>query len=47
MIDSAKLANLSQWLNEHIIGQPELSERLLIAILANGHLLVEGAPGAS
>ncbi|MCV6622322.1 MAG: MoxR family ATPase [Cellvibrionaceae bacterium] len=45
MIDSAKLADLSQWLNEHIIGQPELSERLLIAILANGHLLVEGAPG--
>ncbi|WP_299975182.1 MoxR family ATPase [uncultured Pseudoteredinibacter sp.] len=45
MTDSAKLADLSQWLNEHIIGQPELSERLLIAILANGHLLVEGAPG--
>ncbi|GAA6152703.1 AAA family ATPase [Pseudoteredinibacter isoporae] len=45
MTDSGKLANLSEWLNEQIIGQPELSERLLIAILANGHLLVEGAPG--
>lgn len=44
-VDNAKLINLSHWLNEQIIGQPELSERLLIAILANGHLLVEGAPG--
>jgi MoxR-like ATPase len=28
-----------------IVGQPELVERLLIALLADGHLLVEGAPG--
>ncbi|HEX7348482.1 MAG TPA: MoxR family ATPase [Rhodanobacteraceae bacterium] len=28
-----------------IIGQPRLIERLLIALLADGHLLVEGAPG--
>ena len=31
---------------EHcILGQPALVERLLIALLADGHLLVEGAPG--
>jgi MoxR-like ATPase len=28
-----------------IVGQPELVERLLISVLADGHLLVEGAPG--
>ncbi len=31
--------------NELIIGQHRLMERLLIAHLSNGHLLVEGAPG--
>ncbi|MEE4217662.1 MAG: MoxR family ATPase [Xanthomonadales bacterium] len=31
--------------NEQIIGQQRLMERLLIALLSNGHLLVEGAPG--
>lgn len=36
---------LEQWLNQHIIGQPRLINRLLIALLADGHLLVEGAPG--
>ena len=39
-IDTLKL-----WLNEQIIGQEHLIERLLIALLADGHLLVEGAPG--
>jgi MoxR-like ATPase len=28
-----------------VVGQPALVERLLIALLADGHLLVEGAPG--
>ena len=32
-------------LEEKIIGQQSLVERLLIALLADGHLLVEGAPG--
>ncbi len=32
-------------MNRHIIGQEELVNRLLIALLADGHLLVEGAPG--
>ena len=31
--------------NEQIIGQQRLMERLLVALLSNGHLLVEGAPG--
>jgi MoxR-like ATPase len=31
--------------NEQIIGQQRLMDRLLIALLSNGHLLVEGAPG--
>jgi MoxR-like ATPase len=31
--------------NQQIIGQQRLMERLLVALLSNGHLLVEGAPG--
>ena len=36
---------LEQWLSSQIIGQEKLINRLLIALLADGHLLVEGAPG--
>lgn len=36
---------LKNALCEKIIGQAHLVDRLLIAILADGHLLVEGAPG--
>lgn len=36
---------LNEWLEKQIIGQPKLIERLLLALLADGHLLVEGAPG--
>lgn len=36
---------LSQCLQQRVIGQQLLVERLLIALLADGHLLVEGAPG--
>ena len=32
-------------LNQTVLGQERLIERLLIAMLADGHLLVEGAPG--
>ncbi len=32
-------------LNQQILGQNDLITRLLIALLADGHLLVEGAPG--
>ena len=38
-------ANLKQHLSEQIIGQPALVENLLIALLADGHLIVEGPPG--
>ncbi|HXK24918.1 MAG TPA: MoxR family ATPase [Myxococcota bacterium] len=36
---------LRNHLNEQVVGQPALIDRLLIALLADGHLLVEGAPG--
>lgn len=36
---------LQQHINSQIIGQNLLVERMLIALLADGHLLVEGAPG--
>ena len=32
-------------LEEQVLGQPNLIEKLLISLLADGHLLVEGAPG--
>ena len=34
-----------QHLNQRVIGQENLINRLLIAVLCNGHLLIEGAPG--
>lgn len=34
-----------QWLQSRIIGQETLIERLMMALLCGGHLLVEGAPG--
>jgi len=36
---------LKNYVSQHIIGQSVLINRLLIALLADGHLLVEGAPG--
>ena len=36
---------LREHLNRVIIGQSTLVDRLLLALLADGHLLVEGAPG--
>jgi MoxR-like ATPase len=37
--------DLKKFVSKHIVGQAELVNRLLIALLADGHLLVEGAPG--
>ena len=37
--------NLRTYINGQILGQADLVDRLLIALLADGHLLVEGAPG--
>ena len=38
-------AALREDLSRQVVGQAALIERLLIALLADGHLLVEGAPG--
>ncbi|NOY14440.1 MAG: MoxR family ATPase [Deltaproteobacteria bacterium] len=40
-----RFLSLTEQLGRDVIGQPQLIERLLIALLADGHLLVEGAPG--
>lgn len=39
------IQHLKAYIGEHIIGQDVLVERMLIALLADGHILVEGAPG--
>jgi MoxR-like ATPase len=44
-LSQQEIINLRQAVSAKIIGQEGLIERLLIAILADGHLLVEGAPG--
>ncbi|MCH8496871.1 MAG: MoxR family ATPase [Marinobacter sp.] len=40
-----RFGELKSHLSQRIIGQERLVERLLMALLADGHLLVEGAPG--
>lgn len=39
------IKKLKETISEQIIGQEILVERMLIALLADGHILVEGAPG--
>jgi MoxR-like ATPase len=41
----SEMAKLRSHVEAQILGQTDLVERLLIALLADGHLLVEGAPG--
>ena len=41
----SNLQSLKNWMSDQIVGQPHLINRLLIALIADGHLLVEGAPG--
>ena len=43
--ESGVLSNLSNEMGKVIVGQKLLIERLLIGILANGHILLEGVPG--
>ena len=43
--ESSVLSNLSNEMGKVIVGQKHLIERLLIGILANGHILLEGVPG--
>jgi MoxR-like ATPase len=40
-----QLQTLKDYISRNVIGQSALVDRLLIALLADGHLLVEGAPG--
>ncbi|RKF19674.1 MoxR family ATPase [Alginatibacterium sediminis] len=39
------LADLQRFLNTSIIGQSEFIQQLLVALIADGHILVEGPPG--
>ncbi len=39
------LVGLKNYISQEIIGQDILVERMLIGLLADGHILVEGAPG--
>lgn len=41
----SEIRALETWLSQQIVGQAHLVNRLVIALLADGHLLVEGAPG--
>ena len=40
-----RLSEIREWLEGRVLGQAELVERLIIALLTGGHLIVEGAPG--
>ncbi len=44
-IQQDKVGAVTAWLKGRIIGQEALLERLMMALLCGGHLLVEGAPG--
>ena len=41
----AKFVSLEAHLAELVVGQTTLLNRMLVALLCDGHLLVEGAPG--
>ena len=41
----AHIQQAQTWLEDRIIGQERLVQRLLMALICGGHLLVEGAPG--
>lgn len=41
----SSFALISENLNASVLGQPRLCQQLLIALIADGHVLLEGAPG--
>ena len=43
--ESAFIDLLSMEMKKNIVGQKDMVERLLIGLLANGHILLEGVPG--
>ena len=45
MSNKSEIFRLRSFISRYIIGQQKLVDRLLLALLADGHLLVEGAPG--
>ncbi len=40
-----KIVNLTKYMDKKIIGQKEMVRKMIITMLAEGHALVEGAPG--
>ena len=44
-LSSARLAQVRHELRQVIVGQDRVIDRLLVAVLADGHILLEGAPG--
>lgn len=44
-MQSHTFQTLQNYLNQQVIGQQPLVEQLLVALLADGHILVEGPPG--
>ncbi|MHB9103044.1 MAG: AAA family ATPase [Sulfuricella sp.] len=45
MQHQARIVELRNALDTHIVGQKDLLDKLVIALLARGHILVEGLPG--
>jgi len=45
MSDPKIFAKLKSLIEQHILGQSDLVDALIMGLLADGHLLVEGAPG--
>jgi len=43
--EQQRVRAVQEWLSHRVIGQETLLQRLLMALLCGGHLLVEGAPG--
>jgi MoxR-like ATPase len=43
--DIAGLERLRAQLQRIVVGQQQLVERLMLALVADGHVLIEGAPG--
>lgn len=45
MQNNSLLNNLSQKIDEIVIGQSDLVKQLLVALLSGGHVIIEGVPG--
>ncbi len=44
-MQTQRIKQIQHYLQQMVLGQPNLVEGLLIALFADGHLLVEGPPG--